>query len=72
MSVNSTNARVLEYNLQNPDWYLNKILSISKNFTSFSAQYFLKLFIETRKETNRMVIIWLKFVSLFKESYDFG
>ena len=34
VSVNSTNARVLECSLRNPCWYLNKISFISKNFTS--------------------------------------
>ena len=70
VSVNSTNARVVEYSLRNPYWYLNKILFISKNFYQFSAQYFFKYFVKTRKETNtnRTVIVWLKFVPLFKES----
>ena len=59
---------VVEYNLRNPHWYLDKVLLISTYFTILLHTTFANIL---KKQYNELVI-WMGFLSFFKQGYNFN
>ena len=72
VSVNFTNARVVNYSLRNRVVIGMKFVLFLTILPGFDTIFFIILyFIKTRTEKSRVVIIWLQPFPLFEEGYDF-